>query len=121
MIQKEVAIRMSAKPNSKNYSRISIMVQTFCNVSYETDISKNIFNPKPRVDSSIVKLKKKNIELDFDKYSIYIKHAFKHRRKKIKNNLKNYLTNEGIKVLGERRPEDISVEEYLYIFNKFFF
>ncbi len=121
MLQKEVGLRMLANENSKDYSRMSVMAQTFCDVKYETDISKNIFNPKPNVDSCIISLKRKKINLDFSKYSDFIRYAFQHKRKKIKNNLKNHLDGSGIKVLGERRAENISVNEYIDIFNKYFF
>ena len=121
MLQKEVGLRMLANENSKDYSRMSVMAQTFCDVKYETDISKNIFNPKPNVDSCIISLKRKKINLDFSKYSDFIRYAFQHKRKKIKNNLKNHLEINGIKALGERRAENISVNEYIDIFNKYFF
>ncbi len=121
MLQKEVGLRMLANEDSKDYSRMSVMAQTFCDVKYETDISKNIFNPKPNVDSCIISLKRKKINLDFSKYSDFIRYAFQHKRKKIKNNLKNHLDGSGIKVLGERRAENISVNEYIDIFNKYFF
>ena len=121
MLQKEVGLRMLANENSKDYSRMSVMAQTFCDVKYETDISKNIFNPKPNVDSCIISLKRKKINLEFSKYSDFIRYAFQHKRKKIKNNLKNHLDGSGIKVLGERRAENISVNEYIDIFNKYFF
>ena len=121
MLQKEVGLRMLANENSKDYSRMSVMAQTFCDVKYETDISKNIFNPKPNVDSCIISLKRKKINLDFNRYSDFIRYAFQHKRKKIKNNLKNHLDGSGIKVLGERRAENISVNEYIDIFNKYFF
>ena len=121
MLQKEVGLRMLANEDSKDYSRMSVMAQTFCDVKYETDISKNIFNPKPNVDSCIISLKRKKINLDFSKYSDFIRYAFQHKRKKIKNNLKNHLDSSGIKVLGERRAENISVNEYIDIFNKYFF
>jgi len=121
MLQKEVGLRMLANPNSKDYSRMSVMVQTFCDVKYETDISKNIFNPIPKVNSCIISLKRKKNNINFHKYSDYIRHAFQHKRKKIKNNLKKHLNKEGLKVLGERRAEDISVSEYIDIFNKYSF
>ena len=121
MLQKEVALRMLANPNSRDYSRMSVMAQTFCNIKHETNISRNVFNPRPKVDSCIISLERKEIELDFIKYSKYIRYAFQHKRKKIKNNLKNYVDNEGLKILGDRRAEDIGVNEYIDIFNKYFF
>ena len=123
MLQKELADRLSAKPNNKHYSRMSVVTQAFCEVNYESDISKNIFHPKPKVESSIVKLvKKKDINLDFDKFSNFIKSAFIHRRKKLKNNLIKYIEDiKDIDFLTNERPENLSVKEYIDIYNKFSF
>ena len=121
MLQKELGLRMLANPHSKDYSRISVMAQTFCDIKYETDISRNVFNPKPNVDSCIIRLKRKQTELNFEKYSEYIRYAFQHKRKKIKNNLKDYISEEGLRIFGERRAQDISVNEYIETFNKYFF
>ena len=60
MVQKELALRLVAKDNTKDYSRMSVMAQTFCDVEINMNISKNIFNPKPKVESNIVTLKEKN-------------------------------------------------------------
>ena len=121
MLQKELGLRMLANKNSKDYSRMSVMAQTFCDIKYEADISKNVFNPKPNVDSCIIRLKRKQTELNFEKYSKYIRYAFQHKRKKIKNNLKDYISKEGLKIFGERRAQNISVNEYIETFNKYFF
>ena len=50
MLQKELAKRIISNKGSKEYGRISVMVQNFCTVSYMCDISKNVFHPKPKVD-----------------------------------------------------------------------
>ena len=123
MVQKELADRLSAKPNNKDYSRMSVVTQAFCDVSYECDISKNIFHPKPKVESSIVKLvKKKDTDLNFDIFSNFIKTAFIHRRKKLKNNLIKYIEHiKHIDFLTNERPENLSVEEYIKLYNKFSF
>ena len=123
MLQKELADRLSAEPNNKHYSRMSVVTQAFCEVNYECDISKNVFHPKPKVESSIVKLvKKKDINLDFDKFSNFIKSAFIHRRKKLKNNLIKYIEDiKDIDFLTNERPENLSVKEYINLYNKFSF
>ena len=123
MVQKELAQRLSANPNNKNFSRMSVVVQAFCDVSYECDISKNIFNPKPKVESSIVRLKKKeNAKINFEKFSNFIKMCFVHRRKKLKNNLiKNVGITKNIDFLNNERPENLSVQQYIDLFNKFSF
>ena len=121
MVQKELALRLVAKDNTKDYSRMSVMAQTFCDIEINMNISKNIFNPKPKVESNIVTLKKKKINLNFKAYEKFIKLSFQHKRKKIRNNLKNHIDKKGLDLLGDRRPENISVIEYIDIFNKYFF
>ena len=121
MLQKEVAKRITSNEGSKEYGRISVMVQSFCDVRYMCDISKNVFHPKPKVDSGILLFKKKNTSVDIDKFSSFIKEAFKQRRKKLKNNLKKICDLKLIEKYGEKRPEEISPKTYLILFNKIYF
>ena len=118
MVQKEVASRIIANENSKDYSRISVMCQTFCNVSLEFNVSKNVFHPKPKVDSAIIKFKTKKNNINLDKFSAFIKIAFSHRRKTLKNNFKKHL---GYKIPDKyhsKRAEQISVENFIKLFKK---
>ncbi len=121
MVQKELANRIISPEGSREYGRISVMVQNFCNVEYVCDISKNVFHPKPKVDSGILKFNKINTTINIDKFSLFIKEAFKQRRKKLKNNLKNICDYKVIKEYGEKRPEEISPKTYLILFNKIYF
>ena len=89
MLQKELGERIVSSHGSKQYGRISVMVQTFYKVEIISQISKNVFYPKPKVSSCILKFKKKNININFENFEKLIKEAFKQRRKKLKNNLKN--------------------------------
>jgi 16S rRNA A1518/A1519 N6-dimethyltransferase RsmA/KsgA/DIM1 with predicted DNA glycosylase/AP lyase activity len=66
----------------------------------------------------MIRLKRKNFDLDINNFSKFIREAFKHRRKKIKNNLNKYLLDNDI---AEKRPEDINVLQYIEIYNKNFF
>tara|TARA_B110001454_G_scaffold17299_1_gene15555 strand:+ start:1573 stop:2355 length:783 start_codon:yes stop_codon:yes gene_type:complete len=121
MVQKEMAKRITSPEGSKKYGRISVMVQNFCKVEYMCDISKNVFHPKPKVDSGILKFSKINTSIDIDKFSLFIKEAFKQRRKKLKNNLKNICDYKLIEEYAEKRPEEISPKTYLILFNKIYF
>tara|TARA_B100000959_G_scaffold78779_1_gene83575 strand:+ start:61 stop:801 length:741 start_codon:yes stop_codon:yes gene_type:complete len=118
MVQKELGLRICGKPNTKDYSRISIMCQTFCDVNYECNISKNIFTPKPKVDSCIIKLIKKECSIDIKQYSKFIKTAFMHRRKTLKNNLTDYSLDS---IYSKKRPENITVKEYIKLYEKYSF
>jgi len=121
MLQKELARRIVSKEGSKEYGRISVMSQNFCDVSYMFDISKNVFHPRPKIDSGILLFKRKKTSIDINKFSIFIKEAFKQRRKKLKNNLKNLCDFKLIEKYADKRPEEISPKEYLNLFNKIYF
>ncbi len=92
MVQKEVGNRLKAKPNSKDYSSLSVYLNYYYDVRKILDISKNIFIPKPNVDSIVIEMKKKqnkyleNEELFFK----LVRDSFKMKRKNLRNNLKEY-------------------------------
>ena len=119
MVQKEVAERIVCENNNKNFSRISVMTQTFCDVELKFNVPNSVFYPKPKVDSSIITLNKKNTNINLKDYSDFIKTAFKQKRKKAKNNLKKILTEDGLKLIGDKRPENLSVNEYISLFNNY--
>ena len=96
-------------------------MQSFSKVSIEANISKNVFIPKPNVDSCIIKIVKKNNSLPFDKFSDFIREAFKQRRKKLKNNLKGFCDLNYLESHKDQRPEELSPNEYLNLFNKIYF
>ena len=90
MYQKEFALRMNGEVGSKNYSRLAAMLYFKCNVEKLTDVSCESFIPKPKVDSTVIKLTPKESTLtneDFDNYSKFTKALFQHRNKKIRNAL----------------------------------
>jgi 16S rRNA (adenine1518-N6/adenine1519-N6)-dimethyltransferase len=121
MLQKEMANRIISNKGSRNYGRISAMVQNLCKVSYMCDISRNVFHPKPKVDSSILMFQHKKKSIDVDKFSLFIKKCFKQRRKKLKNNLQEAYSRGLLGKYTDLRPEQISPEEYLILFNKIYF
>ena len=90
MYQKEFSQRMVGEVGSKNYSRLSAMLYFKCDVKKLTDVSCESFIPKPKVDSSVMKLAPKESKLDntdFKIYSKFTKALFQHINKKIKNAL----------------------------------
>ena len=99
MYQKEFASRMNGKVGSKDYSRLSAMLYFKCDVDLLTGVSAESFIPKPKVDSTVVRLTPKLPELngqlkhlnineinekDFKTYSKFVKALFQHRNKKVK-------------------------------------
>ena len=121
--QKEVGDRIIAQPGSKEYSRLSVIVQSVCDVSIVQSLPASVFFPKPNVDSSVLKFTaKKNINIEnFEALKEITKKSFNKRRKMIKNSLKDienlssHLGNLGID--ENVRPEDISVKLYCELSN----
>ena len=95
-VQKEVAVRMAAKPGSENYSSLSVL----CNWAYDVknlmDLSGASFWPKPNVDSRAVVFTKKQDFPCCNNPSLFIKMQralFSSRRKTVRNNLQGFLKN----------------------------
>ena len=90
MYQKEFANRMNGKVGTKNYSRLSAMLYFKCDVEKLTDVSSESFIPKPKIDSTVVKLTPKENKISEENFKIYSKFTkalFQHRNKKIRNAL----------------------------------
>lgn len=121
MYQKEFADRMNGEVGSKNYSRLSAMLYFKCNVETLTNVSAESFIPKPKIDSTVVKLTPKENRIsddDFNIYSNFTKALFQHRNKKIKNALidsRHIISNIDKKILKKRLNgiEDDELNEYL--------
>ena len=92
MVQKEVAERFTAWPNTKDYGYYTLYLNYYYNVKKEIYVSKNNFNPIPKVDSEIISLniRENRPIIDEKKYFSLLKDAFSHKRKTLKNNLVNY-------------------------------
>lgn len=131
MMQKEVADRIKAKPGGKIYGAISVAVQYYCSVEQVASVPKEVFIPRPKVDSAVLKLcirKKRPVELIDEKaFFACIKAGFGQRRKTLLNSLTGVcgLSRESIKaVLLEtgidpvRRAETLSIEEFAAIANE---
>ena len=126
MVQKEVGERFRATPGNKNYGSLSVYLNYYFNVRKIMDISRNIFIPKPNVDSIVVELNKKpsiKFVKNEDLFFKLIRDSFKQKRKTLKNNLKDYDLDKINKVLNKYnmdlsiRAEQISIEIFIEIAN----
>lgn len=125
MVQKEVGNRFKAKPGTKEYNSLSIFLNYYFNVEKVLDVSKNVFIPKPNVDSIVVSLtKKERIPLKNEEiFFTLIKDSFKQKRKTLKNNLKGYDLNKIEEILNKHgldtsvRAEAIPIEIFIEIAN----
>jgi 16S rRNA (adenine1518-N6/adenine1519-N6)-dimethyltransferase len=124
MLQKEVVDRMAADPGSKTYGRLSVVLQTLCDVEPLFDIGPGAFRPAPKVDSSVVRL----IPLDQPRFKINdlacfsatVAQAFSQRRKTLRNCLKGLLEASEIEALGIDpgiRSEQLFPEDFARLAN----
>lgn len=94
MMQKEVADRISAKPNTKAYGSLSIAVQYYMESKVAFTVPRTVFVPSPNVDSAILKMTRRHQPLvsvkDEEFFFKVSKLSFSHRRKTLWNNLVNY-------------------------------
>tara|TARA_B100000427_G_C15225585_1_gene471062 strand:+ start:11 stop:487 length:477 start_codon:yes stop_codon:yes gene_type:complete len=113
MLQKEVAERIVSKHGNKKYGRISIMMQSFFDVALKFNIPKTVFNPQPKITSSLLMITpKKNINIEYNNLKLVVKNAFKHRRKKLSHNLKNLIKEEMYTQIKDKRAEQLTVVDY---------
>ena len=121
MFQKELAQRIASKYGNKTYGRISVICQVYCDLNIECIVSKNVFQPRPEVDSAVLIFFPKKIKLPKIKpFSNMIKKAFSQRRKKLKNNLSEAYKLGKINKWADKRPEEISPNEFIEIYNTIF-
>ncbi len=126
MVQKEVGDRFKAKPNSKDYSSLSIYLSYYYDIKKVLDISKNVFMPKPNVDSIVVMFNKKENNLKVNDETLFfklVKDAFKMKRKNLRNNLKDYDLDKVNEVLKKynfdltARAEQLSIDIFIDLAN----
>jgi 16S rRNA (adenine1518-N6/adenine1519-N6)-dimethyltransferase len=87
--QKEFAVRMSAKPGDKDYSRLSVFSQYHYNVKIISDVNPRCFRPIPKVMSAMIKIEPKGNKYDDYKGLFnFIRAIFNHRRKTLASSLK---------------------------------
>lgn len=127
MVQKEVGDRLSAEPNSKEYNSLTLFIKYYFDVKKLFTVSKNVFIPKPNVDSIIVSLNKRKEKynvIDEDIFFKLVRDSFTQKRKTLKNNLKGYDFSVIEKVLNEFgfsndvRAEALPIEVYIEISNR---
>ena len=130
MVQKEVADRMNAQPNSKDYGALSVAVQYYCDTEIVAKAPRHMFMPQPNVDSTVIGLhvreeKKYNVDNE-DIFFKTVKASFGQRRKTLLNSLGGlgFLSKDQIKealkeanIDEKRRGETLSIEEFASLSN----
>ena len=120
MLQDEVAERIVAKPNTKHYGSISVLFSLFTNSKLQFNVSKNCFEPKPKILSTVLTIQRETLvdeEIRFKAFEIS-KIAFQQKRKKIKTALRDFIDEEKAEKLLldlNSRPQELTPNDYLSI------
>jgi len=119
MLQKEVVERISAKPGSKTYGRLSVMMQWRCIATPLVSVPASAFKPQPKVESGFIRLVPKDLPGNELKIAKTLKGlvtaAFSQRRKTLRNSLSKWIDSNTLEQLGVdpvRRAETVTVEEF---------
>ncbi|HBI93370.1 MAG TPA: 16S rRNA (adenine(1518)-N(6)/adenine(1519)-N(6))-dimethyltransferase RsmA [Terrisporobacter glycolicus] len=130
MVQKEVADRMNAKPNTKDYGALSVAVQYYCDTEIVAKAPRHMFMPQPNVDSTVIGLHVREEQIyhvdNEDVFFKTVKASFGQRRKTLLNSLGGlgFLTKDQIRealqeanIDEKRRGETLSIEEFAALSN----
>lgn len=124
MVQDEVANRIVALSNSKEYGKLSVVLQTIATCTKEIFVPKNKFNPQPKVNSAVVKIVfNKEIDIPLNFYLEFVKLIFQFKRKTLVNNLKTKYSMDKIndvfsslKFKFNIRTEQLTIEQIKQLF-----
>ena len=118
MLQKEVAERIAAKPGSKTYGILSVLLQAWYDIEYLFTVSEKVFDPPPKVKSAVIKLvrnDRKRLSCDEKLFKTVVKTSFNQRRKTLRNSMKPWLGQDCeayADPIFDKRPEQLSVAQF---------
>lgn len=128
MVQKEVGDRFRAKPGTRDYGSFTVFLDYYFDVHKLLDVSRNVFLPKPNVDSIVVEFTRKKEQLpllDDAFFFQFVRDCFKQKRKTLRNNLKKYDLNILESLLQEQgyslqdRAEKLPLNVFVVVANKY--
>lgn len=125
MVQLEVALRIVSPPNVKDYSILSVMCQAYSKPEILFRVSRNVFYPKPKVSSAVIRLDFERGELagkimDDSFFKKIVKTVFNKRRKILKNTLSEIFDEQVLSQVNfdlTKRPEQLTVEDFIDLSN----
>ena len=124
MVQKEVGDRVCARPATKAYGILSVLLQAFYQTEYLFTVEPDEFLPPPQVRSCVIRLVRNSrdkLGCDEKMFTALVKKAFNQRRKTLRNALKTIEEEMGVPLsrlpqdLLAKRAEELSVEDYVAI------
>ncbi len=118
MFQKEVAQRIASPHGNKTYGILSVLAQAFYDITYLFTVPPSVFNPPPKVESGVIRLKRKedySLPCNEALFFRVVKTAFQQRRKTLRNSLKIFQLPDNLRedaIFGQR-PEQLSTEQFI--------
>ncbi|NNN20079.1 MAG: 16S rRNA (adenine(1518)-N(6)/adenine(1519)-N(6))-dimethyltransferase RsmA [Acidimicrobiaceae bacterium] len=121
MLQREVGERMCESPGTSSFSQVALKLGYFARAKVVSIISREVFIPRPNVDSVLLQIKRRpasELELDEESYDTVFslsKLAFANRRQMIRRTLSSRMSSQDIEAAGidpSRRPETLSLKEW---------
>ncbi len=119
MIQKEVGERLAARPGTKAYGILSILVQLWYDVEYLFTVHENVFSPPPKVKSAVVLMRRNSrttLPCNEELFKKIVKGTFNQRRKKLRNSIQQIVGKESPLLADpilDLRPEQLSIEQFI--------
>ncbi|MDZ7316254.1 MAG: 16S rRNA (adenine(1518)-N(6)/adenine(1519)-N(6))-dimethyltransferase RsmA [candidate division KSB1 bacterium] len=122
LMQKEVGVRAAAEENCKDYGVLSVLGQALADVELLMKVPPTVFRPRPKVDSVLVRWRFNEERArrirDEKFFRQIVRRAFNQRRKMLRNSLKDFA--DLTRFDFTRRPEQLSVEEWIDLANELF-
>jgi 16S rRNA (adenine1518-N6/adenine1519-N6)-dimethyltransferase len=113
MVQREVADRFFAEPSTKAYGAVSVLIQLVAERTGMHAVSRNVFRPRPNVESAIVAFRRTGLPDDFAHVKRTVEAAFAHRRKKLANSLQLSGIDTSRAEIPDVRAEELTPAELL--------
>ncbi|CCW61767.1 unnamed protein product [Phytomonas sp. EM1] len=117
MFQREFALRVCAQPGSEAYCRLSVNTQLLARCSHLMKISKNSFNPPPKVESSVIRIDPKHPkpDVDFEEWDGMVKMIFNRKNKKVSSIFRTKASVQALydKYLSYKKMQGQSVEDVI--------
>ncbi len=128
LVQKEVALRLNAKPGSTNFGALTVRVQYLADCDFICDVSAKAFQPVPKVDSAVIRLRPRVSRPGATHprfFETLLRLGFGSKRKMLRNNLQSLIDRDRLSQLLETlganpqsRAEDLSVEQWVLLSNQ---
>lgn len=132
LLQREVAERICAQPGSKKYAPLSIFFQIYFSTKIHFIVTPEAFSPPPQVESALISLNRRSFPLfpikDDQFFMKFLKGAFRHRRKMLRNNLEKLpfppplieKAFQKCQIKKDLRPEQLTISQFVALFHFFF-